>query len=216
MEEVEVGARMGLRLLRRSRSSTPPSWVEQIEKFLRSGISFVRMARGAAYPPESRRRASEKREHSCCEEVSRTERTVCVIACKSGSCAISVCRFVSLDLYELFAACPNPERASPAPVPFRNCHIPSPPLTSDLRQQIILHASPRCCSPRQELLRRRRLRLPVLFLRGKPRPAQWQPRRRIYLRHFRRPPLRLPLQDFRPPIRDGSLGQAKRPPSLQQ
>src|SRR2546425_1378697 len=210
MEEVEAGARMGLRLLRRSRSSTPPSRVEQIEKYLRSGISFVRMARGAACPPQSRRRAIEKRSYQSCEGVSETEGTVFVIVCESGSCASSVCRLVSSETLPIFT---NSSR----PVPIRNaplllqCHfgiarVPSPALTSDLRQQIILHASPRCCPPSQELLRRRRLRLPVLFLRGKPRPAQWQPRRRIYLCDFRRPPVRLPLQDFRLPIRDGSLG----------
>ena len=174
---------MGLRLLRRSRSSTPPSRVEQIEKFLRSGISFLRMARGAACPPQSRRRASEKRSYQSCEGVSRTERTVFVIACKSGSCASLVCRFVSSETI-LVATNSSP------PVPIRNvppllqshfgiARVPAPPLTSDLRQQIILHASSRCCPTRQELLRRRWLRLPVLFLRGKPRPAQWQPRRRI-------------------------------------
>jgi hypothetical protein len=210
MEEVEAGARIGLRLLRCSRSSTPPSRVEHIEKFLRSGISFVRMARGAAYPPQSRRRACEKRDPFCYEEVSRTEGTVCVIACKSGSCASSVRRFVSSEtiLVPTNSSPPVPIRNVPPPLQshFEIARVPSPALTSDVRQQIILHASSRCCPTRQELLRRRWLRLPVLFLRGKPRPAQWQPRRRVYLCHFRRPQVRLPLQNFRPPIRDGSLG----------
>src|SRR6266403_1133343 len=110
----------------------------------------------------------------------------------------------------------SPENSS-RPVPIRNAPPPlqshfgigpitAPPLTSALHQQIIQHASPRCCAPRQELFRRRRLRVSVLFLRGKPRSAQWQPRRGIYLRHFRRPPFRLPFQNLRLPIRDGSLG----------
>src|SRR6267378_973390 len=167
MEEVEAGARMGLRLLRRSRSSTPPSRVEQIEKFSRSGISFVRTARGAAYPPQSRRRASEKRSYQSCEGVSRTEGTVCVIASRSGSCANWVCRF---SFSETIFVSTN----FSLPVPIRNvlpplrshfgiARVPYPALTSDLRQQIILHASARCCPTRQELLRRRWLCVSVLF-----------------------------------------------------
>src|SRR6266404_4802460 len=120
--EAEAGARMGLRLLRRSPSSTPPSRVEQIEKFLRSGISFVRMARGAAYPPQSRRRASEKRSYQSCEGVSRTEGTVFVIAYKSGSCASSVRRLFSSET--IFAS----TNSSP-PVPIRNGPPHSSPIS---------------------------------------------------------------------------------------
>jgi len=100
------------------------------------------------------------------------------------------------------------------------CFIVELPLTANScvdfrrRDSNIRQCSPRCRPPRQELLRRRRLRLSVLLLRRESRAAARQSRRRIYVRGVRRPALGVSLQNFRQPIRARRLGKTERPPPL--